>query len=186
MKKCVYCNEMIKDSAVKCRFCFKIVDVIEKKESIELVINNELKQSFNLKWVVDFLFNYNWRINRTEYIYWNIMIILLFINTAILINIENEFVINIIVILSYYITITLWIKRFHDVNKSWWFYLIPIYNFFITYFWPWDSIDNKFWKKMINSELLERKKFLLFINISLFLLIILNIFGSILYKAILY
>jgi uncharacterized membrane protein YhaH (DUF805 family) len=93
------------------------------------------------------MFDYKWRINRLQYFlgllsfYW-LIIILILIDES---NTSSDLIdmLYILMFPAYYFLITIWIRRSHDLNNSWWYILIPFYGLYL-FFAKWNKWENKF------------------------------------------
>lgn len=108
------------------------------------------------KELFQFLFSHNWRITRLEFILWAILLLFLFLSLSLLSDYTfsvnyAEFLSTIFFLASYYSFYVLLIKRFHDINKSWWYIFVPFYNFIATLFFKWDKKENTFWIYLKNK-----------------------------------
>lgn len=148
---------------------------IEKKKLLESETQSRQENKDNVIWIntkfinhpyyydyhndsyLSMLFSHKWRINRGQLIWYILLSFLLwFICLAIIIAVvtflgingpdtsPDDFFTIITLPLAYSITI-LFIKRFHDIDKSGWWQLVPVYNYIATLFFSWDNSDNRFW-----------------------------------------
>jgi len=87
---------------------------------------------------------FNGRASRKEYWSYILVFYILFIIAAVIDSLIGIYVfgpfLSIVFLLP---TIAVSIRRMHDVNKSGWFVLIPIYNFILTLI-PGDKQENKY------------------------------------------
>lgn len=133
--------------------------IIVDKEELKNTTNDwQFNLGEYLKHLFIFFFNHNWRIDRFEFIfwYWTVLFMLAIIPLVSKGNIWLTFSLA----LSYSV-IVLCIKRFHDLNKRWWFILIPIYSIIATFFFQWDTEENRFWKRLQEKEKYFNSKALL-------------------------
>ena len=72
--------------------------------------------------------------------YWIFLIFILIVES---INNDSMDMIYILILPVYYFLITVWIRRSHDLNNSWWYILIPFYWLYLL-FAKWDKWENKF------------------------------------------
>ena len=74
-------------------------------------------------------FDFNGRAGRKEYWYPILLFTSIFLVLKIFIYPENEEIIsNFFLVLTFFPTIAVTIRRLHDTNHSGWFILIPVYN----------------------------------------------------------
>jgi hypothetical protein len=114
------------------------------------------KWSYNMNFrdVILFFLPNNKRINREQYIYLNIFIYsFCCLGIPILILFENNYNLPFILFSIFYITpyilynIYFKIIRFHDLNKSGLFCLIPIYSSLAPLLLKWEDSKNKYWER---------------------------------------
>ncbi len=132
---------------------------IEKKK----ILNNHKLIDYNnnndnSKTIFNILFSHKWKIWRGEFIGYSLLIFFLYIIAIICITLlldyinisqikilESDDYLWIIYLPFFYSTVILTIKRFHDLNRSWWDYLlffIPIYNLYLSFiliFSKWET-----------------------------------------------
>lgn len=151
MEKCPYCSEQIETNTEKCWFCGNNI----ARSASHKIFKNDI-------W---FYFSPEWRMGRLEYFCTHIMIMLWCLIISVLIlhgpkalwftgngTIFFQTISLIAIILpSCYASLMIKIKRFHDLDKSWWFvlfYMIPILwiltSLYLLFF-KWTEHDNTFW-----------------------------------------
>ena len=68
------------------------------------------------------------RASRSEYWFFYLFYILVYIGASILANASNSLIIFVPLLALYLPLLAAGVRRMHDVDKSGWFLLIPIYN----------------------------------------------------------
>ncbi len=143
-----------------------------------------------MKYIKEFrllFFSYEWRINRSEYIFGAIFgYFVSFLFCALLLilrrHLENFFDIIQLTLLwnkifiwfmgiFLYSLIVLKIKRFHDFNQRWWFMLIPIYWTIMPIFWSWTKGENGFWEKIYRKDKILKIEYILILLLIIFIII---------------
>ena len=142
-KTCPYCAEQIDINATTCPYCWE--ELSDSNKDNVLDNNNNLNYEYKSFSDINFLFSANWRINRLQFILWLFLylifafclrLLLSIIAIIFNINIDNldEWMYHVILIPDYYFLVTLYIRRFHDLNKPGWYTLwmiIPFYNIYL-------------------------------------------------------
>ena len=140
-----------------------------------------------IKWFIKFFISYRWRINQLEYICWGIILFLLvnvinilWVQLLIYYWINNYEIIlyySLWLIYSYSLS-TLIIKRFHDMWKSGFLLLIPIYNIISPLLSESEINNKKYWiYKDINIKWINNKSIsaiILILIITIFIYIFLT------------
>ncbi len=100
-----------------------------------------------MKWYIHVLRNYanfHGRARRKEYWYFVLFHLIFIILSSLIADAMNSQLVYAIYILALFIpTMAVSVRRMHDINKSGWFILIPIYNL-ILYCTPGTRGENKY------------------------------------------
>lgn len=121
-KKCPFCGEEIKKSAIKCRYCREFIE----EENFTSVSKNIVMENDNS------ILSSAGRFSRIQFIiWWIISFILLFAGSLLLENGDLTLIIcGIIIFLTGSIVgIIATIKRFHDLDLAGWFILLNLIPF---------------------------------------------------------
>lgn len=116
-----------------------------------------------------------WRWNRKKFWLYPLGILLLLLIPlwiVLTINIFNQWMFDrifsilfiISVIYIHYVSFVTYIKRLHDLDKSWWMsllLLVPLANLYlivICWFFKWTEWKNKYWDNPLDSRYSEKKE----------------------------
>lgn len=111
---------------------------------------------------IQFYFSTRWRIWRLDYFLIPIIFLILFLLVIWILSslfkdniFISQFILFLIIPFIFWIKIIVWVKRFHDLNKSWWnifWFLVPFVNMYfiiVLFFIKWTAWDNQYWPNPI-------------------------------------